>query len=193
MTAAAGVIVLPGHTSDLFIKSSTKRCTALVGTVPNVSVSTPLPGEPCSDSVTVVMPAIPKSGSWSIPVSIYYVPSFIIGVAPESASSLPALLFATLALALKLRSSQTCSGLSQNVKFQFYSFLDAQNCHAFLGDLEERYRHIHKTVGKRRADFWYWTQAIRSLGPIAWAATKKMMKSTTGLAALVELYRKVRS
>lgn len=55
-----------------------------------------------------------------------------------------------------------------NAEFLFYLFLDAANCDAFIGDLEERYRVILRKLGKRRADVWYWTLAIRSVGPIAW-------------------------
>ena len=84
-------------------------------------------------------------------------------------------------------------GSPLNANFLFYLFLDAENCDALVGDLQERHTLIHKKFGQRRADFWYWTQAIRSVGPIVWAATKKMMKSATGLAALVELYRRIRS
>jgi hypothetical protein len=75
-----------------------------------------------------------------------------------------------------------------NAQFLFYLFLEAQNCDAMVGDLEERYRLIHKKFGHRRAAFWYWTQVIRSVGPIVWAAIRKL----SGLAALVELYRRIR-
>ena len=60
------------------------------------------------------------------------------------------------------------------------------------GDLEERYRIIRRKFGTRRAAFWYWTQAIRSVGPIAWLAIKKLTKAATGLATLVEMYRRIR-
>jgi hypothetical protein len=97
-----------------------------------------------------------------------------------------------------------------NDEFLFYLFLDAQNCDALVGDLEERYKLIHKKFGKRRTDLWYWTQAIRSVGPIvwawavkigmkplagvvAWAAAKGILKHDSWLAALVELYRRIRS
>lgn len=79
-----------------------------------------------------------------------------------------------------------------NAEFLFYLFLDAQNCDALVGDLEERYRLIYKKFGQRRANFWYWTQAIRSVGPIVWAWMKKVLKTLSGLAALLELYRRIR-
>jgi hypothetical protein len=96
-----------------------------------------------------------------------------------------------------------------NAHYLFYLFLDAQNCDALVGDLEERYRLIRKKFGQRRANFWYWTQAIRSVGPIAWAWMKKVaLKPVIGfiawavakglvghdswLAALVEVWRRIR-
>ena len=97
----------------------------------------------------------------------------------------------------------------KNAEFLFYCFLDAQNCDALVGDLEERYKLIHTKFGSRKANFWYWTQAIRSVVPIAWAWGKRVaVKPLIGvvawavakglighdswLAALVELYRKIR-
>jgi hypothetical protein len=97
-----------------------------------------------------------------------------------------------------------------NAEFLFYLFLDQQNCDALVGDLEERFRLIHKKFGRRRANLWYWFQAGISLGPIIWAAAKKhLMKPVATIAgvaaakglighdgwvaALVELVKKVRS
>jgi hypothetical protein len=97
-----------------------------------------------------------------------------------------------------------------NAELLFYLFLDPQNCDAIVGDLEERYKLIHKKFGQRRANFWYWTMAIRSVGPIAWAWAKKsfakpfvavagwaIAKGLVGhdswLAAVVELWRRIRS
>ena len=97
-----------------------------------------------------------------------------------------------------------------NAEYLFYLFMSRQNCDAFVGDLEERYKLIHKKFGRRRANFWYWTQTITSLGPIVWAWGKKVVmkpaiafagwavaKGLVGhdswLAALVELLKKVRS
>ena len=96
-----------------------------------------------------------------------------------------------------------------NAEYLFF-FLDPQNCDALVGDLEERYKLIHNKFGKRRADFWYWTQAILSVGQIAWAWTRKVaLKPVIGviawavakgilghdsrLAALVEVWRRIRS
>jgi hypothetical protein len=79
-----------------------------------------------------------------------------------------------------------------NAQFLFYLFLDAKNCDALVGDLEERYKLIFKKFGASRANFWYWTQAIRSVGPIVWKWTKAVMKRLSGLAALLEIWRRIR-
>jgi hypothetical protein len=60
-----------------------------------------------------------------------------------------------------------------NAEFLFYLFMTPQDCDALVGDLEERYKLIHKRFGRRRANFWYWTQAVTSVGPIVWAWAKK--------------------
>ena len=97
-----------------------------------------------------------------------------------------------------------------NAAFLFYLFLDTQNCDAIVGDLEERYKLICKEFGARKANFWYWTQAIRSVGPIVWAWGKRAaLKPVIGviawtvarglvghdswLAELVEMWKRIRS
>jgi hypothetical protein len=62
-----------------------------------------------------------------------------------------------------------------NAEFLFYLFLDTKTCDGLVGDLEERYKLIFQNFGKGRADFWYWSMAIRSTGPIAWAWFKKLV------------------
>jgi len=79
-----------------------------------------------------------------------------------------------------------------NAEFLFYLFLRAEDCDAVLGDLEERYEFIRNKFGARRANFWFWTQTV-SLTWIVWEATKKALKSMLGVAALVEMYRKMTS
>jgi hypothetical protein len=98
----------------------------------------------------------------------------------------------------------------RNAEFLFYIFMTPANCDALVGDLEERYKLIYKKFGRRRANLWYWTQTVTSLGPIVWAWSKKVSmkpvlavlgwavaKGLIGhdgwLAALVELLKKVRS
>jgi hypothetical protein len=97
-----------------------------------------------------------------------------------------------------------------NAEFLFYLFMTPQNCDALVGDLEERYKLICKKFGRRRASFWFWTQTVMSLGPIVWVWAKKVSlkpvvaivtwavaKGLVGndgwLAAVVELWKRVRS
>jgi hypothetical protein len=97
-----------------------------------------------------------------------------------------------------------------NAAFLFYLFLTPQNCDALVGDLEERFKLILRKFGRRRANFWYWTQTLMSVGPIVWAWAKKVsMKPVVGIvtwavakgllghdswmAALVELWKRVQS
>lgn len=97
-----------------------------------------------------------------------------------------------------------------NAEFLFFLFLDAQNCDAFVGDLEERYKLIRKKFGRRRANFWYWSQTVMSLGPLVWAWAKKVVmkpvvailawalaKGLVGhdswMAAVVEMLKRIRS
>jgi hypothetical protein len=97
-----------------------------------------------------------------------------------------------------------------DAEFLFYLFLDAQNCDALVGDLEERFMLIGEKFGQRRANFWYWTQALRSVGPIAWAWVKKVsVKPVIGIIAwavarglighdgwlvgLLEIWKRIRS
>jgi hypothetical protein len=100
--------------------------------------------------------------------------------------------------------------LSPNAEFLFFLFLDPKHCEAIVGDLEERHKLIHKKFGARKANFWYWTWAIRSVAPITWAWAKKLaLKPVIGviswavargffshdswLAALVEIWKRIRS
>ena len=94
-----------------------------------------------------------------------------------------------------------------DAEFLLYLLLDRQNCDSLVGDLRQSHKLIHKRFGKRRATIWYWTQVVRLLGPIVWVWTKRAVfrfiaavvaaKGLTGhaywLAALVDLYRKIRS
>jgi hypothetical protein len=79
-----------------------------------------------------------------------------------------------------------------NAQFLFYLFLDAKTCDALVGDLEERYRTVLKKFGTRRANSWYWVQVITSLSPFIWAATKRLLKAASGVAAMLEIWRRGR-
>jgi len=109
-----------------------------------------------------------------------------------------------------LAHSRTAADGRLNAEFLLYLFLDPTNCDAIVGDLEERYRKILGKFGKHRANFWYWTQAIRSVWPIAWAWAKKttlkpligviawavakgLLDRDSWVAAFVELFRRIRS
>lgn len=97
-----------------------------------------------------------------------------------------------------------------SAEFLFHLFLATEKCGALLGDLEEGYKLIHKKFGPSAANFWYWTQALRSVGPIAWAWAKTavlkpvigviawaLAKSLIGhdswLASVVEIWKRIRS
>jgi len=97
-----------------------------------------------------------------------------------------------------------------NAKFLFFLFLDAKNCDATVGDLEERYRIVQREFGRLRANLWYWKEALHSVGPIvvtwarkkamksvaavaAWALAKGLIGHDGWLAVLVEWLKKVRS
>jgi hypothetical protein len=97
-----------------------------------------------------------------------------------------------------------------NAEFVFYFFLDGPNCDAVVGDLEERYRRINERFGTARANCWYWKEAIRTTGPIAgswaktlvmkpvigvlaWGMAKGLIGHDSWLAALVEMWKKIRS
>jgi len=97
-----------------------------------------------------------------------------------------------------------------NAEFLFHFLLDRQHSDAIIGDLEERYRKLHKKFGRRRANFWYWTQTVVSLRPImrawvkkvvmkpvvgivTWAVAKGLVGHDSWLASVMELWKKVRS
>ena len=97
-----------------------------------------------------------------------------------------------------------------NAVFLFYLFMTRQNCDAIVGDLEQRYRIIHEKFGRRRANFWFWTQTVMSVGSVVWAGGKKVSVKPVGaliawalargildhdswVTALVDFWKKVRS
>lgn len=108
------------------------------------------------------------------------------------------------------KTSTQLTGAPLNAEFLFHLFMTPQNCDALVGDLEERYKLIHKKFGRRRANFWYWTQTVKSLGPIigawgkkvamkpalaiaGWAVAKGLVGHDSWLAVIVELWKRVRS
>lgn len=75
-----------------------------------------------------------------------------------------------------------------NGEFLLYLLLSKNDSKATANDLEERWGKIKKKFGVRRANFWYWTQVIRSLWPFGVAAAKRV----SGLVALIEAWRRLR-
>jgi len=71
-------------------------------------------------------------------------------------------------------------------------FTSPSNCDALLGDLEERHRLIRKKFGKHQADFWYLQEAMRSIVPIAWAASGAALKRLSGLQVLAAIWKRIR-
>jgi len=116
----------------------------------------------------------------------------VVLVFSSAAFALIANWFGGMAMHYLRRTASSMGRPPLDAEFLFYLFLDPLNCDAVVGDLEERYRLIGQKFGPRRANFWYWTQAARSVGPIVWVATRAAVKRLSGFAALVELYRRVR-
>lgn len=118
--------------------------------------------------------------------------------------------FFTFRTSQSRKNSRRNIGVPLNAEFLFYLFLDKKNCDALVGDLEERFHLIHSKFGRRRAQFWYWWQTAISLGPlvgewgkkkalkpvlavIGWAVAKGLIGHDGWLAAVVELWKRVRS
>jgi len=97
-----------------------------------------------------------------------------------------------------------------NAEFLLYLFMAPQHCNALVGDLEERYNTIRKKFGARRANLWFWAQAIRSVGPIvcawfrkvlmkpiiavlSWAAANRIVDHNSWLAGILDIWRRIRS
>jgi hypothetical protein len=91
--------------------------------------------------------------------------------------------------ARRLKSAQVSRlRLPLNAEYLLYLLLSKRDSEAVAGDLEERWRKIKKRFGVRRANFWYWTQVIRSLWPFGVAAVKR----ASGLLALIAAWKKLR-
>jgi hypothetical protein len=97
-----------------------------------------------------------------------------------------------------------------DAKYFLQFLMTHDNCEAILGDLQEQYEAIYSKGGLIQANLWYWTQVIRSVGPIAlawgkkammrpvigvaaWAVAKGFVGHDSWLAALVELWKRIRS
>lgn len=97
---------------------------------------------------------------------------FALGVAMNLLASL---LFLVVSRLFKKKNGMLRIVPTPLAEYLFYFFLDAKTCDALVGDLDQRYKLIRKKFGKGKANFWYWSQALRSTGPIAWQWFKKLM------------------
>ncbi len=78
-----------------------------------------------------------------------------------------------------------------SAEYLFYFFLDAKNCDALVGDLEARYKLMYKKFGHRRAQSWYWKEALSSTGPTIWAWVRNVpwKKTVALLGVTVKLFQ----
>jgi hypothetical protein len=72
----------------------------------------------------------------------------------------------------------------RNAKFTLLLFLSKEDREVQLGDLEETYYKIAEEFGSRRANFWYRSQVVRSLGPWMWTLIKRGGIASGGLFSL---------
>lgn len=72
----------------------------------------------------------------------------------------------------------------RNAKFALLLFLSKEDREVQLGDLEETYYKIAEEFGSRRANFWYRSQVVRSLGPWIWTLIKRGGIASGGLFSL---------
>lgn len=72
----------------------------------------------------------------------------------------------------------------RNAKFTLLLFLSKEDREVQLGDLEETYHKIAEEFGSRRANFWYRSQVVRSLGPWIWTLIKRGGIASGGLFSL---------
>jgi hypothetical protein len=67
------------------------------------------------------------------------------------------------------------SRLPFDAKFLLHFFLNAHDCDAFMGDLEERYGVIRAERGRAWAVFWFWREVLTSLGPLVLASVQNRL------------------
>ena len=87
------------------------------------------------------------------------------------------------------RTDTRTTALPINAGGIFGFLLSVGNCESFVGDLEERYRGVLSKQGHASAAIWFWRQVVASLGPLSWAAVKRLF----GVMTLRALRRKGRS
>jgi hypothetical protein len=67
--------------------------------------------------------------------------------------------------------------------------MSSRRAAALLGDLEEKFNRNIESRGVRRARALYWSEALRSIGPILWAKAKKLGV----IAVIAEMWRRTHS
>ena len=72
----------------------------------------------------------------------------------------------------------------RNAKFALLLFISKEDREVQLGDLEETYYKVAEEFGSRRANFWYRSQVVRSLGPWMWTLIKRWGIASGGLFSL---------
>jgi hypothetical protein len=61
-------------------------------------------------------------------------------------------------------------------EYLLYLFLRKHERDPLLGDLEEEYREVYAKFGRRKAQFWYYAQVVRSLAPLSKRAIQSLVK-----------------
>jgi len=75
-----------------------------------------------------------------------------------------------------------------NAEFLLYLLLGQREADWIAGDLQERLPKMRRKFGLRRARLWYWSQVIRSIGPLGLKALKRL----SGIGFLVEMWVRAR-
>ena len=73
-----------------------------------------------------------------------------------------------------------------NAEYALHLFLTKEEQDAQIGDLIERYNQKVVRFGPRRADLWFYCEALR----LVWPALKRTIVKTSGLLAIAEWIRK---
>jgi hypothetical protein len=77
------------------------------------------------------------------------------------------------------------SGTSTLLSF----FMSKEQCHCFIGDLEERYAVILEQEGRRAATIWFWRQVVLSVFSLSLDAVKRI----SGLEKFIERCHRIGS
>lgn len=149
-----------------------------------------------SISLTRIALCLLAIGAWSIGViwigtEKFGYPLYIIAGLCAAVSS-PLLWVLVLFTKRSLRDSGVSRLPSKSAEFLLHLFMEPRSCDALVGDLNERHRILRKRFGRRKANFWYWVQVLRSVGPIVWVGLMRIVKRMSGLTAVMEMVRRIR-